>query len=102
MRRVTSQPASTAPSNSSSTNDGFTPLAVIGIVAGIVVLLGLVLLIGVLMRRSKIKRRQKMILQKTSSPSLPGGSMKGIVVTRAVKTEIIPVRLGVLEARGRL
>jgi hypothetical protein len=54
------------------------------------------------MRRSKRKRRQKMILQKTSSPNLPNGSMRGIVVTRAVKTEVIPVRLDVLEARGRI
>jgi hypothetical protein len=51
-----------------------------------------------LMRRSKRKRHHEILVQKTSSPNIRDGSISGIVVTRAVKTEVIPVRLGTLES----
>lgn len=67
-----------------------------------------VLLLGVLMRRNKRRRQQEIIIEKTSSPHVKDGSLKGIVVTRVFETRnsmvappVMKVELDAFDERGR-
>lgn len=85
------QAPSAAPSSTTSTKDGWSPLAIIGIVAAIVIILVLVPLIAIILRRYERKRCLEM-LPDAASAELGSSkcsvredqSLKSIMVTREV------------------
>ncbi|KAH7113799.1 hypothetical protein B0J11DRAFT_140281 [Dendryphion nanum] len=98
--QVTSVPApaeTSATSISSRRSNGFSTLAVMGVLAGTAVLLVFALIICLVLRQQKRKRYKKMLETATSSknnsPSLKNGSLKGIVVTREVESKVVPIRM---------
>jgi cyanophycinase-like exopeptidase len=61
-----------------------------------------VLILGLLMRRNKRRRAQQAIIEKTSSPHVKDGSLKGIVVTRVFETKTVgPEKIEMFDVRGR-
>lgn len=111
--RSTTQPSISSPTNPTSqlqadkhsqSSEGFSGIVLGGILAGIAVLLVFVLILGYCMRKHKRKRYRQRLLEKTSSPNLRGGSMKGITVKKEIQTTVVPVKLDIIhvrEGRGR-
>jgi di/tricarboxylate transporter len=83
-----------------TSSDGFSGVVLGGILAGIAVLLVFVLILGYCMRKHKRKRYRQRLLEKTSSPNLRGGSIKGITVRREVQTTTVPIKLDVLHLKN--
>lgn len=84
-------PAPPAPAASTSSNDGWSPLAIIGIVAAIVIILVLVPLIAIILRRYERKRCLEMLpdgasaeMASSKSSVREDQSLKSILVTKEV------------------
>lgn len=91
LSRSIPQEPQAAPSAATSPNDGWSPLAIIGIVAAIVFILGLVPFIAVILRRYERKRCLEMLPDSASaemgsskSSVREDQSLKSIMVTREV------------------
>lgn len=80
-----------------SPSDGFSPAAIIGIVAAIVILLVLIPLVAVLLRRYERKRCVEMLPDSaslrpgTSDSSVREHSLKSIMVTREVQRSSVKI-----------
>lgn len=84
-------PAPPAPAASTSFNDGWSPLAIIGIVAAIVIILILIPLIAIILRRYERKRCLEMLpdgasaeMASSKSSVREDQSLKSILVTKEV------------------